>query len=126
MISKCKLCGKEFETKIHNRATCPECAKAIFNRINSTDKTAVCLVCGKIINEKPKRRRRYCSNSCKNIAHYIAFYYAKGNKIKKPRKNNKENAVKARYRRMDNMEMQARKDGMDYGTYTAMLRMNNR
>lgn len=68
------MCGKEFETKIHNRATCPECAKAIFNRINSTDKTAVCLVCGKIINEKPKRRRRYCSNSCKNIAHYIAFF----------------------------------------------------
>lgn len=125
MTNICRVCGKEFEANVRNKKTCPECAQTIFNRINNTDKTDVCLVCGKIINEKPNRWRRYCGDSCKNIAHYISYYYSVKKREKKSNKKRKENTVKARYRKMDDMEMQARKAGMDYGTYTAMMRINN-
>lgn len=122
MINICRVCGKEFETKIHNRATCPECAKIVYDRINNTDKTKVCLVCGKVISKNLNRRRKYCNDGCKNTAHYIMNYYsAKKRAVKKAKKETK----KERYERMDNLEIKARKAGMDYGTYTAMMRMNN-
>ncbi len=123
MVNKCRLCGEMFETKIHNRIACPKCAKIIYDRINSTDKTTVCLVCGKVISKNPNRRRKYCDDNCKNIAHYIMSYYSTHKK--KSCASNKKNVVaKERYEMMDKLEARAREAGMDYGTYTAMLRMN--
>ena len=104
MKNACRICGVKFETKSHNRKVCENCVDKIYPKIKTMKKSETCLICGKPIENTGKRERKYCS--------------------RKSRKISAKQLKKIREKRMDMLEMAARKSGMDYGTYTAMLRMN--
>lgn len=114
----CRLCGKEFETKIFNRETCAECVEKLYPVIKNDVSSDTCIICGKKIQQAGSRPKKYCSRKCGNIALTIIQMGGPKKKVKK------KNTKKDRYKIMDKLEMAARKLGMDYGTYTAMLRMN--
>lgn len=120
----CRLCGQEFETHIFNRATCPECVKKLYPVIKNTVSSEKCLICGKNVHQAGERPKKYCSRKCSDIALTIIQMGEQKKKVKKPKAVKKKNKKEDRYKIMDKLEMAARKLGMDYGTYTAMLRMN--
>lgn len=53
----CTICGREFETSLHNKFWCVDCQK-------ERHKEVECPVCGKRFNQK-FRNETYCSKSCK-------------------------------------------------------------
>lgn len=120
----CRLCGKEFETKIFNRETCAECVEKLYPIIKNTVSSDTCIICGKKIQQAGSRPKKYCSRKCGDIALTIIQMGGPKKKVKKTKAVKKKNTKKNRYKIMDKLEMAARKLGMDYGTYTAMLRMN--
>lgn len=125
MKNVCRICGVKFETKYHNRKVCKICVDKIYPKIKTMKKSETCLICGKPIENTGKRERKYCSRKCSDIGlTIISIRKNEENKRRKSRKISAKQLKKIREKRMDMLEMAARKSGMDYGTYTAMLRMN--
>lgn len=118
MIKTCYVCNKQFDAKPSNKKICDACRNRILNAVQH-HKPGVCTVCGKKF--KPfKPTNYYCSDRCSRIANQVTTNYRKvSDRNHIPRK--KKRVVNKRS--LDELALAARQCGMDYGTYTAVLRM---
>lgn len=123
MIKTCYVCKKEFDAHPGNKKLCDDCRKRIIRTINNPKK-GECTVCKKKFNPQ-RSNQRYCSKKCSRISDQVMSNYRHEIEKEKHAMKNKENAI-MNHKSIDEMERIARRHGMDYGTYTALLRMNGK
>ena len=136
VVKECKRCGKPFTVSKYRLSTkycSDECrkesvkeAKRRYTRKDQNyepvKKTGVCPVCGK---EFPRNRANhtYCSDECKR-ENERAREALKRSPERKPRGSSeieKKAVVKKRQKPIINLAVEARKRGLSYGQYVAML-----
>ena len=124
---KCVICGKEFMPKTSRSVCCSdECRKSrdsqtsmAWQREHKKPKKEfefICLACGKkFVTNKPNQKT--CSAECKSI-------YSKSIHNKPVEKEKVERRKpKSNYEEIVDIAIEARKHGMSYGQYVAMLHM---
>lgn len=136
----CEICGKEFVPKSAVQKLCSNECRAISNSNRAKERKrliaegkyvypkhelhkVVCIECGKEFETDRRASCCYCSDECRKIAfnrqqrerYERDFERQKKQKAEKPKKPRKGSLMRA--------EREARKKGMSYGQYKAMLYM---
>lgn len=129
MVKKCLECGKEFEIEgteylVNHKMYCSEyCGKKHRLKMKSEVKAykVFCTECGKEF-EAVRSNCTCCSPECRaERARRRAREYGEAFKVKSKTKEAPEEKVKKI--EAHEIEAEARKHGMHYGMYTAMLQM---
>ena len=109
-VINCAICGKEIETKTHNRKYCEDCSIIVRNKrtpvkVVNPVREAQCLNCKKSYTVTQEwRSPDFCCNTCKTN------YYWK-------RKFGKPDPEKT----LDDWVREADACGLDYGAYRGMI-----
>lgn len=124
---KCVICGKEFMPKESRHICCSdECGRIRKNQKSLAwqhehkkpikEFEFICLACGKtFVTNKPNQKT--CNAECKSI--YSKSIHSKS--VKKEKVEIKE--PKSNYEEIVDIAIEARKHGMSYGKYVAMMHM---
>ena len=75
VIKNCKICNKEFKSKVHNHMFCsPRCREIYQGRKFLNEKIKICIECKKEFSpNKTSPNQKFCSSKCRNKSYGSKF-----------------------------------------------------